>query len=539
MHILECTTDFTFYFGFSILKLKLIPARVLPVHSFQDQLHFLLSISSLSISMSSLARSFVRSRFSKWKPQSQIGNAQSPPKNCKKSKLQSRWPYEDDEEEEPALTPPTPRDSRRLPDWDTRRTPPKQADVNGECQAIKFKGRVVYSRTVAEVEKATTELLGTIESKGNGLDPIALGFDIEWRPTFRRGVAPRKAAVMQICADASTCYVMHIIHSGIPSSLQSLLEDPKYVKVGVSIANDAVKIWKDYKVCVKSVKELSSLANLKVRGDPRNWSLSSLTEMLNCKQLEKPNKLRLGNWEAQILSMGQLQYAATDAFVSWHLYQHEHGWALARSLAGAQWRLGTSTVAVLSMSTCKFLWHEQGRALAGRALAGSFGTSKGAPWQEQGRALADSFGTSKAAPWHEQSIPWQGLTKLDLGVDQIKGRHGHGSKGDPRACLEQPCQGKTHGRTMVPANPSRWDSDRTEPLLAPRVPWRAARHHQSDPVPRTRRTMGLDGPSQGGSRRLCNYLGHGPRHDQGMYENVPSTLRMCQLTSDCGGCGIR
>ncbi|KAK9140987.1 hypothetical protein Scep_010668 [Stephania cephalantha] len=218
-------------------------------------------------------------------------------------------------------TPPPPRDTRCLPDWDSRRTPLKPADVNGECQAIKFKGRVVYSRTVAEVEKATTELLGTIESKGNGLDPIALGFDIEWRPTFRRGVAPRKAAVMQICADASTCYVMHIIHSGIPSTLQSLLEDPKYVKVGVSIANDAVKIWKDYKVCVKSVKELSSLANLKVRGDPRNWSLSSLTEMLTCKQLEKPNKLRLGNWEAQILSMGQLQYAATDAFVSWHLYQ--------------------------------------------------------------------------------------------------------------------------------------------------------------------------------------------------------------------------
>ncbi|KAK9138450.1 hypothetical protein Sjap_009044 [Stephania japonica] len=216
---------------------------------------------------------------------------------------------------------PPPRDSRRLPDWESRRTSSKQADLNGECHAIKFGGRVVYSRTVAEVEKATMELLESIESKGNVLDPIALGFDIEWRPTFRRGVALRKAAVMQICADASTCYVMHVIHSGIPSILQSLLEDPKYVKVGVSIANDAVKIWKDYKVCVKSVKDLSPLANLKVRGDPRNWSLASLTEMLTCKELEKPNKIRLGNWEVQILSLEQLRYAATDAFVSWHLYQ--------------------------------------------------------------------------------------------------------------------------------------------------------------------------------------------------------------------------
>ncbi|KAK9159899.1 hypothetical protein Syun_006240 [Stephania yunnanensis] len=216
--------------------------------------------------------------------------------------------------------PPPPRDSRRLPDWDTRRTPPKQADVNGECQAIKFKGRVVYSRTVAEVEKATTELLGTIESKGNGLDPIALGFDIEWRPTFRRGVAPRKAAVMQICADASTCYVMHIIHSGIPSTMQSLLEDPKYVKVGVGIANDAVKIWKDYKVCVKSVKELSSLANLKVRGDPRNWSLASLTEKLTCQQVSSLGCFTLFYFD-EVATYHNLKYAATDAFVSWHLYQ--------------------------------------------------------------------------------------------------------------------------------------------------------------------------------------------------------------------------
>lgn len=45
------------------------------------------------------------------------------------------------------------------------------------------------------------------------------------------GVAPGKAAVMQICGDKSSCYVLHIIHSGIPQTLQSLLEDPTVVKV--------------------------------------------------------------------------------------------------------------------------------------------------------------------------------------------------------------------------------------------------------------------------------------------------------------------
>ncbi|KAK9150376.1 hypothetical protein Syun_008685 [Stephania yunnanensis] len=47
------------------------------------------------------------------------------------------------------------------------------------------------------------------------------------------------------------------------------------------------------------------------------------------------------------------------------------------------------------------------------------------PWHEQGRALARArscLGTDKVTPWHGQNIPWQGLTNLDLGVDQVKVR---------------------------------------------------------------------------------------------------------------------
>lgn len=49
---------------------------------------------------------------------------------------------------------------------------------------------------------------------------------------FSSGVPPGKAAVMQICGDKGNCYVLHIFHSGIPQTLQSLLEDPTIVKVG-------------------------------------------------------------------------------------------------------------------------------------------------------------------------------------------------------------------------------------------------------------------------------------------------------------------
>ncbi|XP_063938399.1 3'-5' exonuclease isoform X2 [Daucus carota subsp. sativus] len=137
----------------------------------------------------------------------------------------------------------------------------------------------------------------------------------------QQGVLPGKAAVMQICGDANHCHVMHIIHSGIPLSLKSLLEDPSCIKVGVNVGGDANKVYKDHNVSVEALQDLSSLANQKLGGKPKRWSLGSLTETLICKKLPKPTRVRLGNWEVASLSKAQLEYAATDAFASWYMYE--------------------------------------------------------------------------------------------------------------------------------------------------------------------------------------------------------------------------
>ncbi|KAK9094777.1 hypothetical protein Scep_026246 [Stephania cephalantha] len=198
--------------------------------------------------------------------------------------------------------------------------------------------------------------------------------------------------------------------------------------------------------------------------------------------------------------------------VPWRIPWREHSGALAlarvRSLAGARWflsmDLGTSLARSLVESTVaplQVLRHEQGRALA--PARPRLGMSKATPWQVPLARARPRLGTSTGALWQVplararprlgtgKALPWQGLTTLNLGVDQVK--HGHGSKGDHRACLRRLCQGKTH-RPMVRATTSQWDS--TEPWLASRVPRSAARHHQSDPIPRAMLTIGLDGPSQ-------------------------------------------
>uniref|UniRef100_A0A2N9F9Z2 3'-5' exonuclease n=1 Tax=Fagus sylvatica TaxID=28930 RepID=A0A2N9F9Z2_FAGSY len=99
------------------------------------------------------------------------------------------------------------------------------------------------------------------------------------------GVSPGKAAVMQICGETDHCHVLHIFHSGIPQSLRFLLEDPTLLKVGVGIANDAVKVFKDHNVSIKSLEDLSCLANRKLAGGPQKWGLESLTRKLISKEV--------------------------------------------------------------------------------------------------------------------------------------------------------------------------------------------------------------------------------------------------------------
>lgn len=72
-------------------------------------------------------------------------------------------------------------------------------------------------------------------------------FACRWRKNAMfAGVAPGKAAVLQICGDNSCCHVLHIIHSGIPEKLRSLLEDNTSLKVVhciIKYRKHYLKVW--------------------------------------------------------------------------------------------------------------------------------------------------------------------------------------------------------------------------------------------------------------------------------------------------------
>ncbi|KFK36274.1 hypothetical protein AALP_AA4G101200 [Arabis alpina] len=195
------------------------------------------------------------------------------------------------------------------------------ADSSSSSSAMRFGGRILYSKTASEVDMRAMQLLKVLETKTDVSGKAIVGFDIEWKPSRTKGFLPGKAAVVQICVDNDYCHVMHIFHSGIPQGLKDLIEDSTLVKVGVGIDGDSVKLFNDYGVSIKGIEDLSVLANKKLGGVWKQWGLASLTKTLVCKELLKPNHIRLGNWEAYPLSVIQLQYAATDAYASWNLYQ--------------------------------------------------------------------------------------------------------------------------------------------------------------------------------------------------------------------------
>lgn len=57
------------------------------------------------------------------------------------------------------------------------------------------------------------------------------------------------------------------------------------MQVGVCIDNDARKMLKDYDVCVQPLMDLSTVANVKLAGPHKRWSLAALTEMITCKEV--------------------------------------------------------------------------------------------------------------------------------------------------------------------------------------------------------------------------------------------------------------
>ncbi|NWX91693.1 WRN helicase, partial [Nothoprocta pentlandii] len=179
---------------------------------------------------------------------------------------------------------------------------------------LEFCGAVIYSYDASDCSLLSEDIRGSLPHGA------AVGFDIEWPPSYTKGKMA-KVALIQICVAEEKCYLFHISSmSGFPKGLQRLLEDERIKKVGVGIEGDQWKLMSDFEIKMKSLVELSDLANEKLKCK-EIWSLNGLVKHLFGKQLLKDKAVRCSKWEEFPLNEKQKLYAATDAYAGFIVYQ--------------------------------------------------------------------------------------------------------------------------------------------------------------------------------------------------------------------------
>lgn len=141
-----------------------------------------------------------------------------------------------------------------------------------------------------------------------------LGFDTETRPSFKKGQI-NKVALLQLSTN-DRAFLFRLNQFDIPKSLLKLLSNPNIVKAGAAIRDDIKTLQINKHFEPAGFVELQDEAkNMGIN----NFSLKKLAGIvLECK-ISKAQQL--SNWEADQLSEPQLKYAATDAWISYKIYE--------------------------------------------------------------------------------------------------------------------------------------------------------------------------------------------------------------------------
>lgn len=171
-----------------------------------------------------------------------------------------------------------------------------------------WSGGIVVVDKPELVEPAVTELM----------QHDILGFDTETRPSFRKGEY-HPVALIQL-STASTVYLFRLNLIGFPVPLQQLLANQAVIKVGIGIDNDLPELKKLHRFVpagfVDLNKVVTSLGFI-------NTGAKKLTALILGYRLSKTKQT--SNWESEILTPGQLSYAAIDAWVCREIYLRLQG----------------------------------------------------------------------------------------------------------------------------------------------------------------------------------------------------------------------
>lgn len=136
------------------------------------------------------------------------------------------------------------------------------------------------------------------------------GFDTESKPSFTKGKS-NKLSLVQI-SGRNHIAIWQLCHfDRFPQGLRSFLEDENRFKIAQGVYGDGADLQKTYGVNTKSMIDLATIS----RGiGTQPESLQAIVAIFLGKFLQKNEQT--SNWGKQELSLSQIRYAATDAWVS-------------------------------------------------------------------------------------------------------------------------------------------------------------------------------------------------------------------------------
>lgn len=142
-----------------------------------------------------------------------------------------------------------------------------------------------------------------------------LGFDTETRPSHKAGES-YPVSILQLASEKRAWIFRLSKLEGKLKEIFSILENPRITKVGVGVSGDLKGLRK---LCDFKDAGFEHIEKL-VEKLPLNYTgLRNLTAVFTGMRLSK--SAQMSNWAADTLTRKQVEYAATDAWISLLLYR--------------------------------------------------------------------------------------------------------------------------------------------------------------------------------------------------------------------------
>tara|TARA_R100000027_G_scaffold67743_1_gene68405 strand:+ start:4280 stop:4909 length:630 start_codon:yes stop_codon:yes gene_type:complete len=178
-------------------------------------------------------------------------------------------------------------------------------EVLRELPLIRFEGPIELVRNDSKIDSVLEEILSQ----------KLLGFDTESKPTFRREDEVRPPALLQL-ATTEKAWLFQLRLITRHSELFSILANPGIEKIGVAPHDD--------------IKGLNRIAHFKAGGFVDLGAIASqrgiiTTGLRNLAGMFLNGRIskaaQVSNWEQNPLTQKQINYAATDAWVSLRIHE--------------------------------------------------------------------------------------------------------------------------------------------------------------------------------------------------------------------------